>query len=100
MVKSRLHIKKLGNNPNLTANVEEFAIAVPANINSGFFPLPRARPLDFQPRAHAGEMPTQRLCGRHVTPSLLWLGLTSWTRARETEYESSCDAPKPLRLVF
>ncbi len=63
MARSRPHIKNLGNNPVLTANIEEFAITIPAHINSDFFSLPRTWSLDFQARAHAGEMPTQILCG-------------------------------------
>ena len=71
MARSRPHIKNLGNNPVLTANVEEFAITIPANINSDFFSLPHAWFLDFQARAHTGEMPTQILRGRHILLSLL-----------------------------
>jgi len=65
MARSRLHIKNLGNNPVVAANIEEFAITIPANINSDFFPLPHTWSLEFQARAHTGEMPTQILCGRH-----------------------------------
>src|SRR6266851_660947 len=52
MARSRPHIKNLGNNPVLTANVEKFAITIPAHINSDFFSLPRTWSLDFQARAH------------------------------------------------
>jgi hypothetical protein len=71
MVRSRPHIKNLGNNPVLTANIEKFAITISAHINSDFFSLPHTWSLDSQARAHAGEMPTQILCGRHILLSLL-----------------------------
>jgi hypothetical protein len=76
MARSRPDIQNLGNNPVLTANIEEFAIAIPANINSDLLSLPRTRPLNFHPCAHAGEVPTQILCGRHMLLSL-FVGLTN-----------------------
>jgi hypothetical protein len=66
MARGRPHIKNLGNNPVMTANIEKFAITIPAHINSDFFSLPHTSSLDFQARAHAGEMPTQILCGGHI----------------------------------
>src|ERR1035438_721529 len=71
MARSRPHIKNLGNNPILTANIEKLAITIPAHIDSDFFSLPRARCLNLKPRAHAGEMPAQILCGRHILLSFL-----------------------------
>jgi len=47
MARGRLHIENFGHQPVLTANVEEFAIAIPANIDSDLFPLPRARSSDL-----------------------------------------------------
>jgi hypothetical protein len=41
MAQSRPHIKNLGNDPVLTANIEKFAVTIPAHINSDFFSLPR-----------------------------------------------------------
>jgi hypothetical protein len=46
MARVRLHIENFGHQPVLTANIEEFAIAVPANIDSDLFLLPRARSSD------------------------------------------------------
>ena len=40
MARSRPHIKNLGDNPVLTANIEKFARAVPAHIDSDFLALP------------------------------------------------------------
>jgi hypothetical protein len=74
MARIRPYIKNLGDNPVLTANIEEFAITIPAHINSDFFSLPHTRTLDFQACAHAGEMPTQRLCSRHKLLQFLGLG--------------------------
>jgi hypothetical protein len=71
MARSRPHIRNLGNSPVPTANPDKLAITIPARINSDFFSLPHTWFLDFQARAHAGEMPTQILSGRHKLLCLL-----------------------------
>jgi hypothetical protein len=70
-----LYIEYLGYNAFLGSYVEEFARAVPAYVNSDLLPLPWAGPVYKHTRAHAGEIPTQRLLGLHTTPSIVWFGL-------------------------
>src|SRR6185503_15248703 len=71
----RLHIENLGHNTFPASNVEEFASTVPANVNPDLQPRPRAEFLNSNTRAHAGEVPTQELLGRHTTPRIVlaWL---------------------------
>jgi hypothetical protein len=68
MARSRLNIKNLWNDVVDTADIEELAAPVPANINTHFHGLPSTRFLNLQPRTDPGEVPTQKLLGRHTTP--------------------------------
>jgi hypothetical protein len=71
MTSGGLHIENLGYNIRLGSYVEELARAVSANINSNLLPLPAAGSAHKYTRAHAGEVPTQRLLGLHNTPSIV-----------------------------
>jgi hypothetical protein len=66
MVHDRLDIQNLGDKPLLTANIEKLAVIIPAHINSALFSWQAWRPKQLETRAHAGEMPAQILCGRHI----------------------------------
>jgi len=50
-----LQIKNFRNKPFVTANVKVFTATIPAYVNPDFLCLPRARSLDLEARAHAGE---------------------------------------------
>jgi hypothetical protein len=75
MALARGDVYNFGNNPVMTANIKEFAIVIGADIDPDFLALTVARAFEFEARAHAGEMPAQKICGRHKTPQVQIIGL-------------------------
>jgi hypothetical protein len=68
MTERRLNIQDFRRQPFIATNIEEFAAAIGANIDSDLLPLTRSRPSDLEPGAHTGEMPTHNFTGSHITP--------------------------------
>ncbi len=69
VMRTRLHVENFDCNLFLTPDDEHFSGTVPAYINCNLRPLPEARRAHNNARAHAGEVPTQILLGRHTFPS-------------------------------
>jgi hypothetical protein len=92
MARGWLYIKNFGDKPIHTADIEELAAAVPANIDPHFLPLPRARSLKLDSGAHAREMPTQILHSRHTFLNLF----VRWLVGRGLERRSHL-APRRIR---
>src|ERR1700747_1779986 len=69
VMRTRLHIQNFDCNLVFTPDDKEFARAIPAYINCDLRPLQAAWSSQNNASAHADEVPTQILLGRHTFPS-------------------------------